>query len=194
MNSPNEIITLLTTYKYIILIPLSIIEGPIVAVIVGFLSTMGIFNLFISYVILVVGDGVGDGLLYALGRWGSGLVHRYGHKLGLTADRLKQTREYFETHHHKAVTTSKLVHGIGFTGLIVAGSMKIPYLRFAKTCIIISIIQSAVMLILGFFFGHAYLQIAKYLNYFAAIISLTTLVVIFFIVFNKINNKPKSYE
>jgi membrane protein DedA with SNARE-associated domain len=189
MSTPNEIINLLITYKYIILIPLSIIEGPIVAVIVGFLTTLGIFNFFISYIILVVGDMFGDSAIYAIGRWGSGLTDKYGHKIGITQKRIELTKDFFREHHHKAVTTSKLLHGIGFTGLLVAGNMKIPYLRYVKTCGTITIIQSVVMLVLGVFFGHAYLQISKYINYYAAIVSVSVLVLILIIVFIKIKNK-----
>lgn len=60
-------IQLLLTYKYIILIPLSIIEGPIVTVICGFLVTLKFFNPFLVYVVMVLGDIVGDGLIYYMG-------------------------------------------------------------------------------------------------------------------------------
>ena len=78
MNSPNEIVFLLETYKYLFLLPLAIIEGPIVAIIVGFLTTLKVFDTYISYAILVVGDVIGDSSLYALGRWGTSLLHRHG--------------------------------------------------------------------------------------------------------------------
>ena len=67
----NNIINLLLHYKYLILLPLSVIEGPIITVIAGFFATMGIFNPYLVYTIAVVGDIFGDTLAYGIGRWGS---------------------------------------------------------------------------------------------------------------------------
>lgn len=71
---------------------------------------------------------------------------------------------------------SKLVHGIGFTGLVAAGAIRVPYKKYFKTCATISVIQSFVMLMLGILFGHAYVVIGKYLNYYAAFVSVLALI------------------
>src|SRR3989338_6750213 len=68
--SLEAIIALLTTYKYLLLFPIVIVEGPIITVIAGFLSSLGQLNFFISYAIAVVGDVVGDCIYYALGFYG----------------------------------------------------------------------------------------------------------------------------
>jgi membrane protein DedA with SNARE-associated domain len=182
-------IELLLAYKYIILVPLAIIEGPITSVVAGFLSTSGIFNLLIVFPIMVLGDMIGDSVFYGLGRWGSGILARHGHRVGATPERLEEARVYFSNNHHKALVLSKLVHGIGLSGLIVAGSLKVPYIRYIKTCILIALGQSLIFLMIGVFFGHAYLQIGKYLNNFAAGISVIALFVILLIVFNKYKNR-----
>ena len=67
---------------------------------------------------------------------------------------------------------SKLIHGIGFVGLVAAGASHVPYKRYFQTCALISCIQSLVMLLIGIFFGHAYTIIGKYLNYYAAFVSI----------------------
>ena len=167
----QHIITLLIAYRYLILIPFAIIEGPILTVIAGFLVSLGALNWFIVYAIVVWGDVVGDTLCWCAGHWGAGWLHRHGHYIGITSERLSRAKEYFETYHLKAIILSKLVHGIGFAGLMTAGSLRIPYVRFIKTCLTITLIQSAILLAIGIFFGHAYLQIGSDLNYFAAAIS-----------------------
>lgn len=167
----QHIVTLLIAYRYILLIPFSIIEGPILTVIAGFLVSLGILNWFLVYIIVVAGDAVGDTLCYVAGHYGTGWLHRYGRYIGITPERLARAKEYFETYHLKAVVLSKLVHGVGFAGLITAGSLRIPYIRFIKTCMSITLIQSAILLAIGIFFGHAYLQIGNDLNYFATAIS-----------------------
>jgi len=92
---------------------------------------------------------------------------------------------YFRENHKKAIIMSKLVHGLGFTGLIAAGASHVPYTRYFKTCALISIIQSFVLLLIGIFFGHAYVVIGKYLNYYAAGVSVVVLVVLLFVFIKK---------
>jgi len=52
--------SLLLTYKYLILIPLAVVEGPIITVIAGFLITLGYMNIFLVYLIVIAGDLAGD--------------------------------------------------------------------------------------------------------------------------------------
>ncbi|MFZ1019520.1 MAG: VTT domain-containing protein [Minisyncoccia bacterium] len=160
-------INLLLTYKYLILVPLAIIEGPIVTVVCGFLVTLKFFNPFLVYIIMVLGDIVGDGIIYYIGYSGK----RFLHYFKITESRLEKAKAYFHSNHKKAIAMSKLIHGIGFVGLVAAGASHVPYKRYFKTCAIISSIQSFVMLMIGIFFGHAYALIGKYLNYYAAFVS-----------------------
>jgi membrane-associated protein len=166
------IIQLLLTYRYVILIPLAILEGPIVTVICGFLVTLKFFNPFVVYVVMVLGDIVGDGLIYYMGYSGK----RFFKYFKVTEEKLEKTKTYFRDNHKKAIVMSKLVHGIGFTGLVAAGAIHVPYKKYFKTCATISVIQSFVMLMLGILFGHAYVIIGKYLNYYAAFISVLALI------------------
>ena len=174
-------ISLLLTYKYIILIPLAIIEGPIVSVIAGFLVTLGVFNPLLVYVVMVLGDIIGDGIIYYIGYSGK----RFLKYFRVTEEKLEKAKQYFHENHKKAIFMSKLVHGIGFTGLIAAGASHVPYKRYFLTCTFISVVQSAVMLTVGILFGHAYVQIGKYLDYYAAGVSVIVLIVLLIIFIRK---------
>lgn len=185
-SSLQQTVTLLITYKYVLLFPLSIIEGPIVTVIAGFLSSLHFMNWLAIYSIVIVGDIVGDTSVYAFGRWGGDIFKKHGFRIGVTEDRLEVAKKYFANHHHKALIASKLIHGIGVSGLVAAGILKIPYMRFMRTCFVISLLQSAIFLIIGIFFGHAYQQIGHYFDYYAAAISIAVLALIVLIIFLKI--------
>ena len=52
-------------------------------------------------------------------------------------------------------------------GLLTAGMLKIPYVRYIRTCFLIALVQSAILLVVGIFLGHAYIQLGNYLNYFS---------------------------
>jgi membrane protein DedA with SNARE-associated domain len=181
-------VQLLINYKYILLFPLSIIEGPIITVIAGFVSSLGLMNWLLIYIIVIAGDIVGDTIMYAFGRYGGGFLKKHGFRVGATPERLEAAKEYFANHHHKAIITSKIFHGVGVSGLIAAGALKISYARFIKTCGAISLVQSAILLILGIFFGHAYQQIGQYFDTYAAVISVTVLIIIAGFIFFKFKN------
>jgi len=183
----EAILSLLSTYKYIILFPLAVAEGPITTITAGFLSHLGILNIFLVYIIIVSGDIVGDASLYLLGRWGSPFVHRYGPKIGLTEERLSKSKVYFYDNKKKALFFSKTLHGVGFTGLIVAGNLRIPYHKFFPICFAISIIQTLFFLAIGVFFGRAYVLIGSYLNFYDSILFIIAIFTLIYVLLKKYN-------
>jgi len=68
---------------------------------------------------------------------------------------------------------------------VSAGASHVPYKKYFVTCATISVIQSFVMLMLGILFGHAYTVIGKYLNYYAAFVSVVALVVLVIVFLRK---------
>lgn len=175
------IIQLLLTYKYFILIPLAIIEGPIVSVIAGFLTTLGFFNPLVVYVVMVSGDIIGDGIFYLIGYKGKNLFRYFK----INEEKVEKAKVYFEKNHQKAIAGSKIMWGIGTAGLIAAGALHVSYKRYFKTCALYSLAQSFVMMLLGIFFGQAYEIIGKYFDYYAAITSILVLIVLLFFIFMK---------
>src|SRR4029077_10526327 len=97
----------------------------------------GIFNFFVIYVIMAVGDIIGDAFIYYLGYAGK----KYLKYFKISNDELEQAKAYFKDNHRKAMITSKLVHGIGMAGIVAAGALHVPYKKFFKTCATISFIQ-----------------------------------------------------
>ena len=172
---------LLQTYKYFIIIPLATIEGPIISVICGFLTTLGVFNLYLVFVVMLLGDILGDAIQYSIGYFGK----RFLPYLKISDEKLESAKIYLKNNHKKAIVASKLLYGIGFVGLIAAGALHVPYFKYFKTCALISVIQSLVMITIGIFFGQAYVIIEKYFNYYAALSSVVVLVILFFIFIRK---------
>ncbi len=79
------------------LFPISIIEGPIVSIMGGFLASQKYFNIYAVIGVVVAGDVVGDMLYYALGKYGGQkLLHRFGKYLALTPERVKLLRNRFK--------------------------------------------------------------------------------------------------
>ena len=179
---------LLLTYKYLIIFPLGIIEGPILTVVAGFLVTLHVLNPLFVYIIVVLADVVGDSIAYCFGYLGK----RFLPYLKITDEKLEKAKIYFNENHKKAIIASKVVYGFGTTGLIAAGVLRIPYKKFFITCISISMVQSFVLLMIGILFGQAYEVIGKYFDYYAAVASTIALAVILFILIRKYKINIKS--
>lgn len=167
--SPAETAGWLMEYRYLILFPISVIEGPIVTIIAGFFVSLKIFNVFAVYIIVAAGDALGDSIIYAIGRsGGEKFLRRFGLHFGLTEKKIQDVKAYFDLHKHKAIALSKLIHGLGMAGLFAAGSLKIPYPRYIGICFLVTIVQSSVYMTIGIFFGQAYIKLSQYLDYFSA--------------------------
>ena len=73
MNEQN-LVHLLLQYRYWIMIPLSLIEGPVVAFVAGTLAAAGYFNIYALGVYFFTRDMVMDTLFYAFGYFGNRFV------------------------------------------------------------------------------------------------------------------------
>jgi len=186
----ENIFHLLLLYKYIILFPLAIVEGPILAVIAGFLCIQGYLNIFICYPIIVFGDIVGDSLCYSLGRWGvPNFVKKITKIIGFNFNNIEKVKTYFDTNPNKTISLSKILLGIGIAGIYIAGNVRIPYFRFIRICVITSALQYIFYLGIGLLFGNAYQQISHYLDFFAAFTIVVTLAFLVLFMIQSIRKK-----
>jgi membrane-associated protein len=178
----EHLLHLLTQYRYIVLFPLAIVEGPIITVIAGFLCILGFLNPLFVFPIIVSGDIVGDSLYYGLGRSvNNKFLQKIGSRVGINKDKIDSVTAFFNSNPSRTISLSKIVLGIGVAGLFLAGQTKIPYKKFLPICTLTSAVQCVVYLCIGILFGNAYLRIDKYLNYFASLTIIAAL--IFFLLF-----------
>jgi len=187
----EQVIYLLLKYKYLILFPLAVFEGPIVTVIVGFLASTQLINPFIAFLIIIPADATGDTLYYSLGRYGRrGWLYKLTNWLGLTDQKLERAEVFFNTHPRKAIPLSKLILGVGVAGLFLAGRSNFPYSRFIAICVATSIVQCGIYMCIGYFFGYAYQQINTTINAIAiTAIIIAVATTIFFIIRSKMKVK-----
>ena len=154
------------------LFPLAIVEGPLLAVVAGFLCVNNLLNPLIVFPIIVAGDITGDSLCYLLGRVGiPGILKKGARWLGFTADSISSVKLFYDANPNKIISLSKLTPGVGFAGIYLAGNIKIPYKKFIRICLVTSILQYVVYLGIGLVFGNAYLQVSRYMNMATALCS-----------------------
>ena len=149
---------LILEYRYAILLPLALIEGPIVAFVAGTLASLGYFNIYTLAIFFFVRDMAMDGLYYVLGYYGgrTSFVRRTLAKLHVTEEHLDGVRLLWEGHPLSTMFIGKLSYGVGSTFVVVAGIIKMRILTFFKYGAIVAITQYWSLLALGYFFGNSF--------------------------------------
>jgi len=146
---------LILEYRYAILVPLALIEGPIVAFIAGTLAALGYFNIFGLGIFFFARDMGMDAAYYAIGYFGgnTAFARRTLKKLHITEDHLEDVRTLWENHPLSTMFIGKLSYGIGSTFVSVAGMLRMRLSIFFKYGAIVAITQYWLLLALGYFFG-----------------------------------------
>ncbi len=168
-------------YGYLIILPISIIEGPIITVIAAFLAHQGYFNIFIVYFVVVLGDLIGDLLFYFIGHFGKKLSNTaLGRFFGLTDERIKKLSEHFDVHSGKTIFWGKLTHSMGWAVLPAAGLAKMPIGRFLWFNLLGTLPKSLIFLLIGYYLGYAYQSIDSYISKIALALFIVLAAAIFF--------------
>lgn len=179
----EEILLLLLKYKYLILFPIATFQGPIAALISGFLIFRGDFNFFIAYPILILGDVIPDTIYYLFGKYSrrNDLMCGVSKKCSLILGNMDIVRKLWMNHSKKLMALIKLAYGLSIPFLISAGFTKIPYRKFIKSVLYVSIIESGIIMGLGFLLGQSYRLGEEYLKY---IFIIFTVMLVSFIAFH----------
>jgi len=177
--SIDFITQILLQYRYWILIPLSLIEGPVVAFVAGTLAALGYFNIYFLAVLFFIRDVGLDGAYYAMGHFGgkTAFASRMLAKLGITDDHLDKVRELWERRPFTTMFIGKLSYGIASAFIVVAGMVKMPLGKFFKYGAIVAVLEYGSLLLAGYFLGVSlggsivkFIENAEYVIAFAAIV------------------------
>lgn len=152
-----DFIALLLQYKYLLIIPLAIIEGPILAMVCGFFIQTDFFSFWPIFVILMLGDLISDIYWYAIGYYGGRrLILKYGRFFSVNEKTLEVTERIYHRHYHWILLLSKVTMGFGFAVAIVAtaGIVRVPFRKYMILNIIGQPIWTGMLLGIGYFLGN----------------------------------------
>ena len=179
-----DIIQWLLDYKYLLLFPIAVVEGPFITVVAGFLASIGMIDLLLAYVILIFGDLVGDSLYYALGKWGGRpWIKKWGHYIGMTESRIVYLENHFKRHPGKTLVLGKVAHGLGGPFLAAAGLSNMPFINFYIINLLASVPKTLLLLLLGYYFGHGYQRVTQYMDSLAVFFYILSLSMILLYIF-----------
>ncbi len=151
-------------HGYLIFTIFAIIEGPFITISAGVAAALGYFNVFIILALAFLGDFIGDLMYYAIGYMGHNLIRSpFFRFFGLNEERIKKIENLLQTQTLKAVMLVKLSPLIGPIGLVVIGAARPPFKKFFWPSLGICVPKSFFFVLLGFYFGQAYLELNRVL-------------------------------
>ncbi len=161
----GTVVSVISTYGIALLAPVAVLEGPIVSVVAGYLSHIGLLPLWQVIVVVILADVVGDCILYGLGRgmlkW---LPARWREKVGVSDARLEMLAQTFREKGAKVLVVGKLTHAAGFAILLGAGAARMRFDVFVLANLLATIPKSILLVAIGYVFGSQHERIAEYLS------------------------------
>lgn len=184
----SSFLNLIILYKYLIILPLAIIEGPFLAVLLGYLIHYGYINLYVTFVLLLIADIGPDIFYYRLGRYGNKklLESKYFSNSEKANNNLKVLEHMWHKHTKKTMFFGKLAYGISVPIIVSAGVAKLPLNKFILTSLPIGILQICIMLFVGYHLGTSYDTALQYVKYPSIVIAILFVsIFILYIIFSK---------
>lgn len=159
-------LALLIAYRYWILFPLAAVEGPIIAVIAGWLVSRGMLQFLPTFIILFFGDFLPDLFYFWVGHKMHRMefIARYGVRFGITSTQLQSIEYLWHSHTLKSALFSKWAYGMSTPLLMSAGFSKLPLRSFLSAIIPVIFFQYLILLIVGYYFGSSYQVVSRYLQ------------------------------
>jgi membrane-associated protein len=136
-----------------LILPLAVIEGPVVSIVTGFLAAQGYFDWYWALVLLICGDVIGDVMYYWIGRTGVAPLAGLGRWCGMTGVVSQALQHDLRLNATRMLLVGKWTHSVGFAVLIGSGMLRLPLQRFILVNLLASVPKSGVLLGLGYFAG-----------------------------------------
>lgn len=166
MTASTEIATIITTYGISILAPLAILEGPIVTVVAAYLASLNLLRLVDVIIIVIIGDLIGDCILYWVGRgmldW---LPLSLRMRFGVSRRRMAVLMRTFRDNGVRVLVVGKLTHAAGFAVLVGAGAARMNFGTFVLANLLATIPKSLALVAVGYLFGSAHALIAQWISW-----------------------------
>jgi membrane protein DedA with SNARE-associated domain len=193
--SDPQVLHYIKTFGYPSLFLIMIIEGPIITIIGAFLASLGFFNIWIIFLLSILGDIVGDVVLYTIGYiGGASMLSRAEKLLKINIATMDKLRRLFTLHGKKTIFYVKSTTGLCWITFILAGTLKMDFRAFLFSALWGGVIWSGFLIISGYFFGYAFEKINDYLKYAGIIIFFLVVSFIFLMTLYKKSQSRKILE
>lgn len=147
---------ILVAHGSALILPLSVIEGPVVTIVTGCLAAQGYVAWYWALCLLVCGDLIGDLIYYWIGRTGRAPVAGLARRLGVGRGVPAEVQAGLTHNATKMLCIGKWTHAIGCCVLIGSGMLRLPLPRFMLINLLATIPKSAALFCVGYYAGNCY--------------------------------------
>lgn len=153
---------LLMSHGSAFILPLAIIEGPVVAILTGFLSAQGVFDWRWTLVLLVCGDLIGDVLFYWAGHSGRTRLAGLGRWLGINGFLTPAIEHGLRHNAARMLLIGKWTHSVGCVVLVGSGMLRVHLPLFLLVNLLATVPKTAVLFGFGYFAGDSFPPIERH--------------------------------
>jgi membrane-associated protein len=139
-----------------LILPLAVVEGPVVSIVTGFLTAQGFFSWYWALPVLMCGDVIGDVVYYAIGRTGITPLGWIGRFVGVRGGLTPAFQRDLARNATKILLIGKWTHTIGGLVLVGSGMLRLPLPRFILVNLLATVPKTAVLFGFGYFAGNHY--------------------------------------
>ena len=167
---------------YGVIFIIAMVEGPILTMLCGLLYKLGYFPFAAIFLTLIIGDLFGDTVWYFIGYYfGTPFVKRFGKYIGVHEEEIERVKIIFHKNKEKIIIISKLTNGMGLSlvVLLTTGIAKIPFIKYLYLNTIGETIWTGALFLIGYFFGHWYIQIDSWMGKIGLVGGFIVLVILF---------------
>lgn len=131
----------------------------------GFLIRLNYLDFWLVAPISIAGIFIRDIILYKIGeKYIEKIINKYGRFLFLTPKRFSAISQKLKNSRGKTIFASKFLYGLNHITILAVGASKIEFKRFLKLDILTIIFWEMIMLGLGFFLGHSFSLLRRYVK------------------------------
>ncbi len=178
-----DVLTFIETFRYPAIFVAAIAEGPLTMVGSGFLLRLHLISIVPTFILLLLGDFVGDLFWYFVGLHGLDLfVRRFGKWFRINKEAIVHVKRLFRKHEDRILLFSKLTTGFGFAVVVlsVAGMSRVPIKKYIFYNLLGGFFWTTILLVAGYLFAHVYLLVGKALHVLFLFVLVTALVLGFY--------------
>nr|ALS89530.1 SNARE associated Golgi protein [uncultured bacterium] len=155
------------------------IPGETILLAAGFFAAQGHFRLWQVIATAAVGAMIGDNIGFAVGHSiGRSVLERYGRYIFLTRKRLAHLDKFFASHGDKTILFARFVAGLRVFAALFAGASRMHWRTFLLYNAAGAILWSVVISLLGFFFGHSWNLLERWIGRTTGVIVVAALIAI----------------
>ena len=155
----------LIEHKYLFIFLGAAIEGMNTTILAGFLASVSSISLWPAFFICLIGEIINGFLWYAVGYYaGAKPIDKWGRKDQKSRKIIEKVEEYFKRYSGRAILFAKVTWSLCIATMIMAGSFKYNFKRFAWYNFVGSVVWIGMVFFIGYFYGESYKFLFDYLK------------------------------